>query len=182
MNALRFTKGIVLDDRCYPPSVASQLFNYLPQRKEGKGGLLGLLADADMIKFEDGSMQKKTTYMLTEVVTPVERKWFYKGKIVVLLNEYTQSAAEGLASHLIEASATSIGSHTAGANGDITNFNLPGVVNLSFSGHKPFNSDGTTMQRVGIIPKIKVLQTINGFREGKDEVLERGIRFVVNGK
>ena len=183
MNILRYTKGIIFDDRSYPSSATALLFNYLPQRNaKGKAGLQGLMLDADMIKYGDGSMKKTTTYMHTEVVKEVERKWLYNGKLVLLINEYTQSAAEGLASHLLQAGAIGVGSHTAGANGDITNFNLPGMCNLSFSGRKPFNADGTTMQRVGIIPKIKISPTINGFRNGKDEILERGIKYVLKGK
>lgn len=87
-----------------------------------------------------------------------------------------RSQAESTAHFLIDRGAVGIGKHTAGANGDVTNFNLPGNVNLTFSGHK------TSMQRTGILPHIKVEPTIKGIRAGKDETLERAVSYLQKGK
>jgi Peptidase family S41 len=70
---------------------------------------------------------------------------------------------------------TFIGTHTAGANGDVTNFPLPGGFRVMFTGHDVRHADGRQLQRIGIVPHIAVELTIRGLREGKDEVLERGI-------
>ena len=37
-------------------------------------------------------------------------------------------------------------------------------------------------QRIGIIPDIEAKPTIKGIQEGRDEVLERAILFIENGK
>jgi hypothetical protein len=43
-------------------------------------------------------------------------------------------------------------------------------------------ADGTTVQRVGEKPDVVVLPTLQGIRSGRDEVLERGIAYLINGR
>ena len=59
----------------------------------------------------------------------------YKGKVVVLINEETVSNAEH-ACLLLESctDVTFIGSPTSGANGNVTNVNLPGGILVGFTG------------------------------------------------
>ena len=97
----------------------------------------------------------------------------YKGKLVLLFNEDTQSQAEftimGLEKH---PGAIKIGSQTAGADGNVSIIELPGGIKTYFSGLGVFYPDGTETQRIGIIPDIEVLPTIAGVRARKDEMLE----------
>src|SRR5262249_19229958 len=107
----------------------------------------------------------------------------YKGKTVTLIDERTQSQGEHVGLGLDAACGTTfIGSQTAGANGDITSFYLPGEIAVTFSGHDVRHADGRQLQRVGLVPHIEVKPTIKGIREGKDEVLERAIRYLKEGK
>jgi C-terminal processing protease CtpA/Prc len=104
---------------------------------------------------------------------------YYKGKIVIIINETTQSQAEYTAMALRTApNATVIGSTTAGADGDVVKFMLPGGVNTMISGYGVYYPDGKETQRIGIVPDIEVKPTVQGVREGKDELLERAIKII----
>lgn len=172
MNVLRNTKGIIFDDRSYPPAAAQQLFNYLPLPAHKEAGLSGPVVDANVIANEYRDYTTETSWFYKSVPQAKNHKWTYNGRLVVLFNEWTQSQAEGTAQKLKDCGAIAIGTHTAGANGDVTNFNLPGSINLTFSGLR------VTMQRTGIIPDIKAEPTIKGVRLGKDEVLEKAVQYL----
>ena len=77
---------------------------------------------------------------------------------------------------------TIVGSQTAGADGDIAIFTFPGGYETAFSGHGIFYPDGRETQRIGIVPDIKITQTIDGIRNGKDEILDRAIQFLSTGR
>lgn len=104
---------------------------------------------------------------------------FNNKSIVLLVNEYAQSAAEysimqyqACHNHLV------IGTPTAGADGDVTSITLPGGIQTYFSGLGVYYPDGTETQRVGIIPDIYVWPTVQGIREGRDEILEKALEIL----
>lgn len=97
----------------------------------------------------------------------------------MLIDERTQCQAEHTGLFFEAANGTEfIGSPTAGANGDVTNFLVPGNITLGFSGHDVRHADGRQLQQIGLQPKIPVKPTISGIRAGKDEVLEAAIRYL----
>jgi C-terminal processing protease CtpA/Prc len=103
----------------------------------------------------------------------------YRGKVVMLINEQTQSAAEHLALMLEAATpVTFIGTSSAGANGDLREVVLPGNVHVWYSGLEVRHADGRQLQRVGVQPHITVAPTVAGLRAGRDEVLERAQAFL----
>jgi hypothetical protein len=109
--------------------------------------------------------------------------WVYKGKIVILINESAQSAAENLPLVLRSMSnATFIGSPTAGADALITSFIIPGNLTLYLSGCEISYADGRRIMQLGLQPDILVRPTIKGIQAGKDEVLERALKFIEKGK
>ena len=105
----------------------------------------------------------------------------YQGKLVVIVSEITQSAAE-LVSMAFRAgnNTTIIGSPTAGADGNVSPIVLPGGLQTRISGIGIYYPDGTQTQRVGIVPDIWVEPTINGIREGRDELLEKAIEIIIS--
>ena len=106
----------------------------------------------------------------------------YQGKLVVIVNEITQSAAEGLAmAFQARDNTTFIGSPTAGAHGNISEIVLPGGLKTWFSGVGVYFPDGREIQRAGLIPDIEVKPTIQGIREGRDELLEKAIEIIKQG-
>ncbi len=100
----------------------------------------------------------------------------YIKRIYILFNEDAQSASEydimALEQHPM---AVKIGSQTAGADGNVSDFYLPGKIRAWFTGLGTFYPDYRPTQRIGIIPDINVIPTIQGIRDGKDEVLEAAV-------
>jgi C-terminal processing protease CtpA/Prc len=103
----------------------------------------------------------------------------YPGKVVLLVDEGTQSAAEfETMGFRASPRAMVIGSMTAGADGDVSELPLPGGKTTHFSGLGIFYPDGKPTQRSGISLDLEVKPTIEGVAAGRDEVLEAAIRAV----
>ena len=77
--------------------------------------------------------------------------------------------------------ATIVGQPTAGANGDVNRFILPGNYTISFSGLKVRQHDGSQLHALGILPDVLVNRTIKGIKEERDEFLEKALE-VLNGE
>ena len=104
----------------------------------------------------------------------------YTGKIVILIDEVSQSQAEYTAMAFRSApNATVVGSTTAGADGNVSAIPLPGGLRSMISGIGVFYPDKKPTQRVGIIPDIEAKPTLQGIRSGRDEVLEVALRHIL---
>jgi C-terminal processing protease CtpA/Prc len=104
----------------------------------------------------------------------------YTGKVVILIDEVSQSQAEYTTmAFRVAPNATVIGSTTAGADGNVSGIPLPGGLRSMISGIGVFYPDKTPTQRIGIIPNIEVKPTLGGIRSGRDEVLEAGLRHIL---
>jgi len=73
-----------------------------------------------------------------------------------------------------------VGETTAGTNGNIDPFTLPGGYRVVFTGMRVRKRDGSPHHGVGIKPTIPVTRTMAGVRAGHDEVLERAIQYLVS--
>ena len=71
-----------------------------------------------------------------------------------------------------------LGSQTAGTNGNINPFILPDGIEVKWTGVKVVKNDGSQHHLIGIHPTVPVEQTIQGAREGRDEVLEKAIEII----
>jgi C-terminal processing protease CtpA/Prc len=71
-----------------------------------------------------------------------------------------------------------VGSATAGTNGNINPFTLPGGYRVIWTGMKVLKHDGSRHHGVGIQPTVPVARTIKGITEGRDEVLERAMEIL----
>jgi C-terminal processing protease CtpA/Prc len=72
--------------------------------------------------------------------------------------------------------ATLVGEPTAGTNGDVNSFVVPGGFEVRFTGLRTSAVDGSTVQGHGIIPDRIVHPTLGGIRAGRDEILEAAVR------
>ncbi len=100
----------------------------------------------------------------------------YKGRVILLVNELTQSNPEFQAMALQRCPQTlTIGSPTSGADGDIVRIPLPGGLMTCFSGIGVFYPDGTPTQAVGVRLDVELCPTAEGLQAGRDEVLERAL-------
>lgn len=85
----------------------------------------------------------------------------YKGKIILLVDNRTQSAAEWACMTLKTAdNVTVIGDQTAGADGNVTRTILPGGYRINFSGLGIYYPNGTETQRIGIKVDVPVTYTV----------------------
>jgi C-terminal processing protease CtpA/Prc len=71
-----------------------------------------------------------------------------------------------------------VGGPTAGTNGNINPFRLPGGYSISWIGMKVLKHDGSHHHGVGIQPTVPVSRTLRGVAEGRDEALEKAIEIV----
>ncbi len=68
-----------------------------------------------------------------------------------------------------------VGGPTAGTNGNVNPFTLPGGYTVAWTGMKVLKHDGSRHHGVGIQPTVPATRTIRGVREGRDELLERAV-------
>jgi C-terminal processing protease CtpA/Prc len=71
-----------------------------------------------------------------------------------------------------------VGQPTAGTNGNINSFILPGGFRIIWTGMKVLKHDGSQHHLIGIKPTVPVERTIQGVIEGRDEFLEKAIEVV----
>lgn len=165
------TKGLIIDLRCYPD------YNKVKDYWEYSY----LYPDSTaFVKFTSTNTVSPGKFSFTKVLkTGKPNPNYYKGKKVILINELTQSHAEFMAmKYRCAPNTIVIGSTTAGADGNVSFFYLPGGMRTCITGLGVYYPDGTGTQRVGIIPDIEVKPTIKGIKEGRDEVLEKAIELI----
>jgi C-terminal processing protease CtpA/Prc len=170
------TTSIIFDLRNYPQGTAWAI----APRLNVKGARYGAQFYRQLL----GSSEEEDNGRISfQQPLPKTDKWKYKGKTVTLIDEQAISQSEHTGLFFEAACGTTfIGSPTAGANGDVTNFTLPGGLSVRFTGHDVRHADGRQLQRIGLVPQMEVRPTIEGIRENKDEVLERAIKFIKEGK
>ena len=99
-----------------------------------------------------------------------------RGKLIVIVNEDTESNAEFAAMAFRAGNRTTIiGSNTGGYDGNISQIVLPGGLVTYISGNGVYYPDGGETQRIGIVPDMHIEPTIKGIRENRDELLEHAI-------
>ena len=102
----------------------------------------------------------------------------FKGRIVLLVNSESQSMAEFFTMFLQTIpDVMTIGSQTAGADGDVTQINLPYAV-FNFTGAGILYPDGTNAQRNGVKIDIVVEPSPDGLMHGQDEQLQAAIDYL----
>lgn len=103
----------------------------------------------------------------------------FGGKIYVLINEKTRGQAELLALLLKGSDRVKlIGTSTAGTLGLITKLQLPGKVEVFFTGRGIMAADRSNIQKVGIAPDIEVFKKQEDISLGKDTLLEETLLLI----
>lgn len=167
-DTLHSTKGLILDLREYP----NETINYK---------FYAILADKSrpFFKATEANMVNPGQFTFSKPVYTGKGKQAYPGKIAILINEQSQSHAEFCTMmYRTLPNSIVIGNTTAGADGNVVGIQLPGGVCSYFSGIGIYYPDGTETQRVGIIPDIYVWPTVQGIRDGHDEILEKALEWL----
>jgi Peptidase family S41 len=183
------TKGIIFDVRGYPHFDASYTKNLakishplVAKFYARHPSALNIDNDikGDLINAEDSQTSYQNPYSYGNRNSG---EAVYQGKVVLLMNEANQSYGEHICLEFKAiCNATLIGSPTSGTNGGFDEFSIPGNLTMWFTGGGVSFPDGTRTQRVGIKPDITVYPTIKGIQAGKDEVLDRAVKYVNMGR
>ncbi|MCL1882318.1 MAG: S41 family peptidase [Defluviitaleaceae bacterium] len=108
-----------------------------------------------------------------------EYAYFYQNNVVILMSERSESLTEFTVMSLRNGeNVTVMGSNTIGANGDVRRLPLPGGIGMTFSSLGALTPEGGQTQRIGLSPDIYVIRTIEGIREGRDELMEAAINYL----
>jgi len=165
VQAAAGAKGWIIDIRNYPSEFVVFTLGQL---------LVSQLTD--FARNTSGDLSNPGAFHLNPPVSLTPLQPHYSGKVVILVDEVTQSQAEYTTMAFRSAGAIVIGSTTAGADGNVSTIPLPGGLSSLFSGNGNFYADNRPTQRVGIIPDVIVRPTIAGIRAGRDELIEEALR------
>jgi C-terminal processing protease CtpA/Prc len=163
------TKGWIIDLRNYPAEfmVVTLGSHLIPKPTE-------------VVRFTFADLKNPGAFTFSEPLLLDSRPPHYPGKVVILVDEMTQSSAEYTAMALRAApGAIVVGSTTAGADGNVSAIPLPGGLRTMISGIGVFYADRRPTQRIGIIPDIAIMPSLAGIRAGRDEVLEEALRQIL---
>jgi C-terminal processing protease CtpA/Prc len=163
------SKGMIIDIRNYPSEFAVFALGQSLVDKP-----------TDFARFTTADLENPGAFHWGATVTLRPQQLHYSGKIVILVDEVSQSQAEYTTMALRTApGAIVVGSTTAGADGNVSNIALPGGLRTMISGIGVFYPDTKPTQRIGILSDIEARPTIEGIRAGRDEVLETAIRQIL---
>ncbi|MGB6727219.1 MAG: S41 family peptidase [Terracidiphilus sp.] len=168
IESAKGTRGLIVDIRNYPSEFVVFAL-----------GSLLVKQSTPFVIFSVGDLSNPGAFHTITPVTITPADPHYDGKVVILVDETTQSSAEyttmalGASPH-----ATVVGSMTAGADGNVSAIPLPGGFSTMISGLGVFYPDGSPTQRVGVHIDVEARPTIDGIRAGKDEVLEKAIQLI----
>ncbi len=171
-ESFKNTDGLIIDNRNYPSDFALYGMSAL---------LLG--EKVPFAIYTMVSVQQPGLFQFTEKGGFVgeKNKDAYLGKVIILVNETSQSSSEfhAMAYRTVPGSLV-VGSTTAGADGNVTSLVLPGKIRSRITGIGIYYPNRSETQRVGIVPDVEVKPTITGIKEGRDEVLEIAIQLILN--
>lgn len=166
INLMFNTKGIIFDTRSYPQFSMYSLLPYLPHDTitpsfAGWRPTNGLPGSFDYFRVEPLTQLKDS---------------LYKGDVIILVNVESLSRCEfyAMALQLCNKSIT-IGSTTAGADGDVSTVTLPGNIKTWFSGIAIEYANGEKTQQNGVKIDIPITMSPSDYRIYKDPYLQKVI-------
>ena len=159
------------------PAVAKHLGSCLICHNDVAGAIITGPVTLSPDVVTTASLTSTASYFFVEKVPPLTPK--YEGKTVMLIDERTIGAAEHLALWMEAANNTIfIGTPSAGAEGEISNFVLPGGITVTFSGQDVRHGNSGKLQRLGLQPAVHIAPSVNGIRRGRDEVLDKAVEYL----
>jgi len=183
--------GLIIDLRQRPQYINYLLAEYI---LEGKGHFVtmsrpwgfvpGLFAD-NFRGYSGYGTFADWSFVIGELGSPLEREesfnpFFHNQNIVLLMNEHTGSHGEFTVMSLRGGTnVTVMGTNSIGANGDVIFLPLPGGITMMYTGLGVYLPDGGQTQRIGLSPDIYIHRTVEGIRDGRDELMEAAIQFLL---
>jgi C-terminal processing protease CtpA/Prc len=165
---LTAAKGIIFDLRGYPNTAAFDLLLHLIDEPA-----MSAQWNTPVVTLPDREgWQWQTNGRWTLPPTPPR----YSAKIAFLTDGRAISYAEsimGIVEHYRLGEI--VGSTTAGTNGNVNPFELPGGYRVVWTGMQVLKHDGSQHHGVGIKPTVPVEPSAAGIATGRDEVLEKAV-------
>lgn len=180
MEKFRDTKALIVDMRCYPREF--MIFDFI--------GRYFLPCTTTHVTWLTPTGIQPGVFHETPNPLPVnpnnpfvmENPYYYKGRVIVLVDSSTQSQAEyTVMTFQATPRCTVVGTQTAGADGNISALVMPGGHSGYFSGLGVLYPDGTNTQRAGIRIDVPVHATVAGLQAGRDEILEKALEIIRTG-
>jgi hypothetical protein len=161
-------KAVVFDLRGYPASFS--FFSHLSNRP-----LQSAQWHIPIVRFPD---RRHLAFETSDWKMPPRRPRLPQ-RVAFLTDGRAISAAETVLAIIAHYKlAAIVGGPTAGTNGNVNPFVLPGGYEVRWTGMKVLQHDGSRHHGLGIRPTVPVARTIKGVAAGRDEVLERALALV----
>lgn len=158
------TDALLFDVRNYPQGAVFPIIHRLFERP------------LPVARFTFADQRHPGQFASVEEVLGGTRPNGYRGRLLLLQDELSISHSEYTLMLLqADGRATSFGSQTAAADGNITQIELPGQITAVFTGLGVFYPDGRPTQRIGIVPDVQVTRTRAGLAAGRDEVMDAAL-------
>ncbi|MCL2203581.1 MAG: S41 family peptidase [Defluviitaleaceae bacterium] len=176
MDEFADTRGMIIDLRqrpVYSFGFFSELMLYLPEAPT----LFARFSSA--VPARPGWRMDEPYYRLA---VQSAYAFSYDRPVVLLMDERTISYPETVIMYLrTNPNVTVIGQPSMGSNGNITGLPLPGGINMRFTALGFYTPEGGQTHRVGLTPDIRANYTIQGIAEGRDEIMEAAVAFILAG-
>jgi C-terminal processing protease CtpA/Prc len=103
-----------------------------------------------------------------------------RGRRVFLTDGRAISYAESVMGYVADRQlGTIVGAPTAGTNGNVATFGVPGGSQIRFTGMRVTRHDGTSRRHlIGIAPDVPLAPTIDGIRRGRVELLDAAVALI----
>jgi hypothetical protein len=165
---LASARGVIFDLRGYPTDAGIGVLPYLIAQPESARWMhvawitrhFGEVAGWDRIGWNLKPLEPRIA---------AHRVWLTDGRAI--------SYAESVMGYVRdEKLGTIIGGNTAGTNGNVASFDVPGGFSVVFTGMRVTRHDGQSPFHIeGVKPDIAIEPTLMGLRAGRDEVLDRAL-------
>lgn len=178
MKEYKNTEGIIVDLRHYPSTVITYLLSEYIIPRQTVFSYIGMPNQAMPGAFYNQEMLAGKGVM-KEQMDDIRTFEPYQGKVVILMDEGSQSQSEFAIMALRQApNATVVGSPSIGADGNVVKVSLPGRVIFGMSSLGVYTPEGGQTQRCGLKPDIECYPTLDGIKAGKDELIEKAIEVI----
>lgn len=178
MKDYQDTDGMIVDLRHYPSTVITYLLGEYIVPEQKVFSYVGMPNQALPGAFWNQEMTVGRG-VIKEQMNDIRVFKPYRGKVVILMDEESQSQSEFAIMALRQApNATVVGSPSVGADGNVVKVSLPGKVIFGMSSLGIYTPEGGQTQRCGLKPDIECYPTLEGIRDSRDELMEKAIEVI----
>jgi C-terminal processing protease CtpA/Prc len=163
---IKSASAIILDLRCYPST--DLIFNltnaFIPPNSFFAYVTYPDVRFPGMVKYHKSTSDN------------IGKESYFKGRIIVLVNEWTRSYSEYTAMALqANPQTVTVGNSSSGSDGNITEFEFPGGIKTVYSGVGIYYPDFTPTQRAGVRIDYVAEPTIESIKQHIDIAYEKAI-------